>query len=120
MLPLHTYQSRAAHFENDQNRAQRTYNWWATGRLVWFFVTILIAYVLFKNSQTAWGWATLGAGALGFVVLLRKHLAVKKRLERFKNLVFVNKDEAARTDLIFCAPKLAWSLCQWPTPTAPI
>lgn len=105
MLPLHTYQSRAAHFENDQNRVQRTYNWWATGRLVWFFVTILIAYVLFKNSQTAGGWATLGAGILGFVVLLRKHLAVKKRLERFKNLVFVNKDEAARTDLIFLRPE---------------
>ena len=101
MLPLHNYQNRITAFEKSQNETQKKYNWWATGRLVWFGVTILAAYFFFKNNQQTWLWAALGAGVVGFVVLLKKHQVVKTQLERFKNLVFVNKDEVARLGLKF-------------------
>ncbi len=103
--PNAVFQQRQQTFLQQEQNAQQRHNQLAMIRLVWFAVAVIAVWLLGQAGQS---WAAVGVlavGIVGFLILLRKHQAIRRERDLARQLVFVNEDEAARLQRQYRRPE---------------
>ncbi|MBD2702727.1 DNA mismatch repair protein MutS [Spirosoma sp. BT702] len=95
-MPSETFHQRQQEFTRAEQDAQRRYNQLAFWRLILFAVSALAVWLLFRADKDALGLGAALVGIIGFLVLLKKHQAVRRERDLNHQLVFINQDEASR------------------------
>lgn len=96
LMPQKLFVQRQQEFQQQEQAAQRRYNQLAFWRLVWFFGSAVLVWLLAKADQEIGAALALLVGIIGFLVLLKRHTAVKRERDLARQLAFVNEDETAR------------------------
>lgn len=96
MIPETTFNQRQKQFSQAEETAQRRYNQLAFWRLVWFIGSVTGTWALIRIDQQLASVAVLLIGAVGFLILLKKHQAVRHERDLAHYLAYVNQDEAGR------------------------
>ncbi|RYC66936.1 MutS-related protein [Spirosoma sordidisoli] len=97
-MPRNTFSKRQQDFIQVQQAAQRQYNQLAIGRLIWFISAVVAVWVLARADQSAAAVVVLVVGLAGFLVLLKRHQAVRRDRDLARKKAFINQDELARLD----------------------
>lgn len=105
MLPENTFTQRQQQFTTAKQAAQRQYNQFAFGRLIWFAASILVVTLFIRFDQQTNAALALVVGVVGFLVLLKKHQAVKEKRDRNQQLIYINQDEALRLKRQYLRPE---------------
>ncbi|QJD77924.1 MutS-related protein [Spirosoma rhododendri] len=98
-MPIDTdavFQQRQQTFLQQEQDAQQRHNRLATGRLLWFAVVAVATWLLGRAGQEWAAVAVLIVGVVGFLILLRKHQAIRRERDLARQLAFINEDESAR------------------------
>lgn len=90
------FQQRQQTFLQQEQDAQQRHNRLAMIRLVWFAVAVVTVWLLGQAGQELAAVGVLIVGVVGFLVLLRKHQAIKRERDLAHQLAFINEDESAR------------------------
>ncbi len=103
-MPLSTFTQRQQQFQKQEQAAQSRYNQLAFWRLVWFFGVVAIVWLLAEADQQIGAAVALLVGIIGFLVLLKRHNAIKHERDLARQLAFVNEDETARLSRQYLRP----------------
>lgn len=96
MTPEATFNQRQKQFSQAEEAAQRRYNQLAFWRLVWFLGSVAGVWLLIRMDQQLMATATLLIGVIGFLVLLKRHQAVRHERDLGHYQAYVNQDELGR------------------------
>ncbi|QKZ11634.1 MutS-related protein [Spirosoma sp. KUDC1026] len=96
MTPESIFNQRIQQFQQAEQAAQNRHNQLAFWRLVWFVGTAITLWGLIQANQQLAAAAILLIGVIGFMVLLKKHQAIKRERDLNHHLAVVNQDEAGR------------------------
>jgi ABC-type multidrug transport system fused ATPase/permease subunit len=97
-MPQTTFNQRQEQFSLAEAAAQHQHNQLAFWRLVWFAGSIAIIWILIRLDQQLAAVATLIIGSIGFLILLKKHQAIRYKRDLAHQLASINQDEAARLE----------------------
>lgn len=103
--PNAVFQQRQQTFLQQEQNAQQRHNQLAMIRLIWFAVAVVAAWLLGQAGQS---WAAVGiivVGIVGFLILLRKHQAIRRERDLARQLAFINEDESARLQRQYRRPE---------------
>lgn len=95
-MPQTTFNQRQQQFSLAETVAQRQYNQLAFWRLIWFISCVAGVWLFIKLDQQVAAIATLLVGIVGFLLLLKKHQAVRHERDLAHHSAYINQDEAAR------------------------
>ncbi|WP_420148490.1 MutS-related protein [Spirosoma sp.] len=104
-MPTETFLQRQQKFTQLEQTAQRQYNQLAFWRLLWFVGCSAAVWLLIRLDQQVAAIATLLAGVVGFLILLKKHQAIRRERDLNHQLAFVNQDETARLKRQYLRPE---------------
>lgn len=104
-----TFAQRQQEFQQQEQAAQRRHNQLAFWRLVWFLGSAVLVWLLAKADQEIGVALTLVVGVIGFLVLLKRHTAVKRERDLARRLAFINEDETARLSRQYLRPDMGES-----------
>ncbi|KAB7731626.1 DNA mismatch repair protein MutS [Rudanella paleaurantiibacter] len=102
---LEAFNTRRQQFLQAEQAAQRQYNQLALWRLVWFLGAVVAVWALRSADQTTGAWAVAGVGLLGFMAMLKRHMAIRRTRDLNRHLAYVNEDELARLERRFLRPE---------------
>lgn len=105
MSPETTFSQRQQQFIQAKEAAQRQYNQLAFWRLVWFVGGAAGVWLLIRIDQQAAAIAVLLIGIFGFMILLKRHRAVRSKRDLTNYTAFVNQDEMARLKRQYLRPE---------------
>lgn len=105
MIPETSFNQRLQQFSQAEDAAQRRYNQLAFWRLVWFVGSVAGVWLLIRIDQQLAAVVTLLAGIVGFLILLKRHQAVRRERDLAHHLTFLNQDEAARLKRRYLRPE---------------
>lgn len=91
-----TFLQRQQQFSQAEKDAQQKHNQFAFWRLLCFIITTVSVWILIRIDQQLAAIATLLIGVAIYLVLLKKHQAVKRERDLNHQLAFINQDELAR------------------------
>ncbi|WP_245826288.1 P-loop NTPase family protein [Spirosoma rigui] len=97
-MPQTTFNQRQEQFSRDEAAAQHQHNQLAFWRLIWFVGSAVIIWLLIRLDQQLAAVAMLITGIAGFLILLRKHQAIRYKRDLAHQLAYINQDEAARLE----------------------
>lgn len=100
-----TFQSRQKQFLEAEQAAQRQYNQLAFWRLIWFIASAVVVWLLIQEDQEAGAFVISVVGITGFLVLLKKHQAIREKRDVNHYLAFINQDEADRLKRNYLRPE---------------
>lgn len=100
-----TFQSRQKQFLEAEQAAQRQYNQLAFWRLIWFIASAVVVWLLVQADQEAGAFVISVVGITGFLVLLKKHQAIREKRDVNHYLAFINQDEADRLKRNYLRPE---------------
>jgi Flp pilus assembly protein TadB len=90
------FQQRQQTFLQQEQDAQQRHNRLAMIRLVWFALAVIAVWLLGRVGQEWAAVLALVVGIVGFLILLRKHQAIRRERDLAHQLTFINEDESAR------------------------
>lgn len=105
MTQAEFFQQRQQTFSQTEQVAQRQYDQWAVGRLVWFIGALVAVWLLIRNDQTSLAVGFLLIGTGGFLYILKRHQAIRQKRDYAHYLAYSNQDEAARLERKFLRPE---------------
>lgn len=105
MTPETTFNQRQQQFSQAEEAAQGRYNRLAFGRLVWFLGSVVSVWLLIRIDQQLVAVAAVLIGLVGFLLLLKKHQAIRQERDLAHHLAFVNQDESARLKRQYLRPE---------------
>ena len=97
---------RQQQFIQAEEVAQRRYNQLAFWRLVWFVGSVAGIWLLIHLNQQVAAVAGLLIGVVGFLILLKKHQAVRYERDLAHHLAYINQDEADRLKRQYRRPEM--------------
>ena len=100
-----TFNQRQRQFIQAEAAAQHRYNQLAFWRLIWFVGITVGVWLLIRVNQQLIAIAMLLIGMAGFLVLLKRHRAVRNERDRAHHLAFINQDETARLKRQYLRPE---------------
>ena len=104
-MPETSFNQRRQQFIQAEEAAQRRYNQLAFWRLFWFVVSVAGIWLLIQIDQQLAAVALLLIGIVGFLVLLKKHQAVRHERDLAHHLAYINQDESARLKRQYLRPE---------------
>ena len=105
MDPVTTFLDRQEQFLQKEQASQRLHNQFAFWRLIWFAGSIIVVWLLGRLDQQLAAGGALLVGLAGFLILLKKHQAVRRERDLNHQLVFINQDEVARLKRQYLRPE---------------
>jgi hypothetical protein len=103
--PTEVFTQHQTTFQIAEQADRQRYNQLALWRIVWFAVSGLMVWVLFRNGQDAAGGGAVLAGIVVFLYLLRRHQTIRRSLDLNHHRAFINEDEAARLTRKYIRPE---------------
>ncbi len=104
-MPEGIFNQRRQQFQQAEEIARHQHNQLAFWRLAWFGGSVAGVWLLIKIDWQLAAAALLLIGIAGFLVLLKKHQAVRQKRDRAHYLAFINEDEATRLKRQYLRPE---------------
>ncbi len=90
------FNQRQQQFSQVEATTQRRYNQLAFWRLIWFIGSVAAVWLLIRMDQQLVAVVTLLIGIVGFLLLLKRHQAVRHERDLAHYQAYVNQDESGR------------------------
>ena len=100
-----TFNQRQQQFSQVEATAQRQYNQLAFWRLIWFVSSVAAVWLLIRMDQQLVAVVTLLVGIVGFLLLLKRHQAVRYERDLAHYQAYVNQDESGRLKRHYLRPE---------------
>ncbi len=105
MTPETTFKQRQQQFIRHQEIAHPRYHQLAFWRLIWFVGSMAGVWLFIRLDQQLAAAVVLLMGVGGFLVLLKKHQAVRHQRDRTHYLAHINQDEITRLKRQYLRPE---------------